>query len=97
MSKSGIAWSKDLEQELFSAQEIEENTLQAKLICEIVSARQEQGYSQRDLEEMTGIKQSSIARMETGASNPTLGTLFKLLVPLGMTLAVVPLAEKKTT
>lgn len=97
MNKSGIEWNDALERELFTPQEIEENNMQARLICEIIAARQEQGYSQRDLEAMTGIKQSAIARMEKGTANPTLETIFKLLVPLGMTLAVVPLSEKSAT
>ena len=97
MSKNGIEWNSAIEQELFTAQEIEENNMQARLMCEIIAARKEQSYSQRDLEALTGIKQAAIARMEKGTANPTLETLCKLLVPLGMTLAVVPLAEKKST
>lgn len=95
MSKNGIEWNGELEKELFTPQEIEENNMQSRLICEIIAARQEQGYSQRDLEALTGIKQSAIARMERGTANPTLETLCKLLVPLGMTLAVVPLVKKQ--
>ena len=93
MSSHEVAWNENLEQELFSAQEIEENNLQARLICELVRARQAQNISQRDLESMTGVKQPAIARVERGTSNPTLSTLIKLLVPLGKTLAIVPLQE----
>jgi DNA-binding XRE family transcriptional regulator len=91
MRKSGIEWTEALEKELYTPEEIEENNLQAKLLCELIDARQARGISQRDLEELCGITQSAIARMERGASSPTLDTLFKVLVPLGKTLAIVPI------
>jgi len=94
MNKSGIEWTEALEKELYTPEEIEENTLQAKLLCELIDARQTQGLSQRNLEELSGITQSAIARMESGAASPTLDTLFKILVPLGKTLAIVPIASK---
>jgi len=94
MAKNGIEWTDDLEKELYTPEEIEENNLQAKLICELISARQAQGISQRDLEELSGITQSAIARMERGTSSPTLDTLFRVLVPLGKTLAIIPLSPK---
>jgi len=94
MAKNGVEWTKALEKELYTPEEIEENTLQAQLLCDIISIRQEQGMSQRDLEALSGITQSAIARMESGAASPTLDTLFKVLVPLGKTLAIVPISEK---
>ena len=94
MSKAEVAWNEALENEMFSPMEIEENNMQAKLICELIEARQAQGYSQRELEALTGVKQSAIARMEKGTSSPTLDTLFKLLVPLGKTLAIVPIQKE---
>lgn len=88
---NGVKWDRQLENELFSPEEIAENSLQAALICELIKARQMQGVSQRELEAMSGVKQSAIARLESGNSSPTLDTLFKLLVPLGKTLAIVPI------
>jgi len=41
-------------------------------------------------EELTGVRKSTIARMEAGTNSPTLDTLLKVLAPLGKTLAVVP-------
>lgn len=60
------------------------------LIGELIKARNEQGISQKKLEEMSGVKQPIIARIETGKSIPQVSTLIKLLVPLGKTLAIVP-------
>jgi predicted transcriptional regulator len=96
MAKNGIKWTPELEKELYTAAEIEENNLQAKLLCELIDARQKKGISQRDLEALSGISQTSIARIESGATNnPTLETLFKLLTPLGMTMKIVPLTAKR--
>lgn len=55
----------------------------------MIRARQEKGISQKKLEEMSGVKQPVIARLESGASSPTLHTVMKLLAPLGKKLAVV--------
>ena len=59
-------------------------------VGELIKARNEQGISQKKLEEMSGVKQPIIARIETGKSIPQVSTLIKLLVPLGKTLAIVP-------
>ena len=61
----------------------------------MIKARQEKGISQKKLEELSGVKQPVIARMEKGTSNPQLETILKVLVPLGKTLAIVPLEEAK--
>lgn len=94
MAKNGIEWTEALERELYTPEQIEENNLQAKLICALISARQAEGISQRDLERLSGITQPAIARLEKGISSPTLDTLFKVLVPLGKTLEIVPLNSK---
>lgn len=94
MAKNAIKWTPELERELYTPEEIEMNNLQAKLLCAIIDARQERGVSQRELEAMSGVKQSQIARLESGAASPTLDTLFKLLKPLGKTLTIVPIGTK---
>ena len=93
MEKNGVEWTESLERELYTSEEIEENNLQARLICELIEARQAQGMSQRDMEELSGVTQSAIARLEKGVSSPTLDTIFKVLVPLGKTLAIVPIPK----
>ena len=67
--------------------------MRAALIGELIKARQERGISQKQLEELSGVKQPIIARMEKGATNPQINTLIKVLAPLGKTLAVVPLEK----
>ena len=56
-----------------------------------IQARQEQGLTQKQLEELSGVKQPVIARMERGTSTPSVSTIMKLLTPLGKKLAIVPL------
>jgi predicted transcriptional regulator len=43
---------------------------------------------------MSGVKQTFIARLENNRMDPQLTTILKLLYPLGMTLAVVPIQEQ---
>ena len=90
---NGVKWTADLENELCTPEEIAENNLQAQLICALVDARHEKGISQRDLESISGIKQSTIARIERGAINPTIDPLTRLLTPLGITLTIQPIAK----
>src|SRR5574344_1017752 len=60
------------------------------LIGKLIEAREERGLSQRDLAELSGIKQPAIARLESMRSTPQIDTLFKVLSPLGYTLSIVP-------
>jgi len=85
-------WS-DVEKELFTAEEISESRLRVAIIGELIKARNEQGISQRELEQLSGIKQPVISRMEAGETNPRLDTVQKLLAPLGKTLYVGDLQE----
>lgn len=78
---------------LLTPEEIAESNLRVSLIGELIKARQEQGISQKRLEELSGVKQPIIARMERGSSSPQVNTLLKVLAPLGKTLAVVPLKK----
>ena len=87
MSKT---WN-EVRSELFTPEEIAESDLRVALMGELIKARKEQGISQRKLEELSGVKQPVIARIENGSSNPQLETIIRLLAALGKTLAVVPM------
>lgn len=76
---------------MLTPEEIAASNLRVALIGELIKAREEQGLSQRKLEELSGVKQPVIARMETGKTSPQLDTVLKVLAPLGKTLAIVPL------
>ena len=91
-TKGGFpVWDEDFDREHFTPEEIAESDLHAALITALVRARQEQGLSQRQLEELSGVKQPQIARMEKGDANPQLDTLLKVLAAMGKTLAIVPI------
>ena len=79
---------------LLTPEEIAESDLRVAIIGEIIKARQEKGISQKKLEELSGVKQPIIARMEKGTTSPQIDTILKVLIPLGKTLAVVPLETK---
>ncbi|MEG1892105.1 MAG: helix-turn-helix transcriptional regulator [Clostridia bacterium] len=92
ISPFGKTWD-EFEKTLYTPEEMQEARIRAALICELVRARQEHGLSQKKLEELSGVKQPVIARIEHGDSSPRLDTMIKVLAPLGKTLAVVPLKE----
>ena len=83
-----LTWN-ELESELFSPEEIAESNLRVEIISAIIDARMEKGMSQKELAEVTGIKQPAIARLERGRISPSIDTVSKLLAPLGKKLAVV--------
>lgn len=91
-SAVGSSWE-DVRKELFTSEEIAESDLRVSIIGELIKARQEKGISQKKLEELSGVKQPVIARMEKGSTSPQLSTILKVLAPLGKTLAVVPLKK----
>ena len=73
----------------------DEIELKVKIIGEILKVRKEKGLTQAELESISGVKQSFIARVENNKTDPQLTTILKILRPLGMTLAVVPLDQKE--
>ena len=89
-----VTWE-EVEKELFTPEEIAASDLRVALISEMIKARQGQGLTQRDLEKLSGVAQPVIARLKKGKTSPSIDTVLKLLVPLGMTLKVAPIAEAK--
>ena len=90
----GRTWE-ELEKEIFTPEEIAASDLRVALINEMIKAREAQGISQRKLEELSGVAQPVIARMEKGTTSPSIDTVLKFLVPLGMTLKIAPIGETK--
>ncbi len=79
---------------LLTPEERAESDLRVAIIGELIKARQEKGISQKKLEELSGVKQPVIARMEKGYTSPQLKTFLKVLEPLGLTLKVVPISKE---
>ena len=76
---------------LMTPEEIAESDLRVALISELIRARQERGITQKKLEELSGVTQPVIARLERGTTSPNIATVMKLLAPLGKKLAIVPI------
>jgi ribosome-binding protein aMBF1 (putative translation factor) len=70
--------------------EKDEIQLKIDFAGKLIEAREQKGISQKRLAEMAGLKQPAIARLERMNTSPKLDTLFKVLKPLGYTLAIVP-------
>ncbi len=63
------------------------------LAIQLVKARRSAKLSQTALAALAGYSRPTVARIELGTSDPPVSTLLELLIPLGKTLAVVPLSE----
>ena len=83
-------WS-EIRDSLFTPAEIAASKLRVQLMTELTHTRHDKGISQRKLEELSGVKQPVIARMENGTNSPQLDTVLKVLGALGKTLAIIPL------
>jgi DNA-binding XRE family transcriptional regulator len=70
-------------------QDIDESAARVSIMRELVRARNAGKISQQKLEELSGVRQAVISRMETGQSSPSIDTVIRVLAPLGKTLAVV--------
>jgi predicted XRE-type DNA-binding protein len=88
----GGSWE-DLRLELLTPEERAASALRVAMMIEIANARKERGLTQRKLEELSGVKQPIIARMESGTTNTRIGTLLKVLAPLGKTLYIGDLPQ----
>ena len=70
------------------AKDMEETEEIASIVTAMVEQRNALGLSQRDLDAMCGIPQSSVARIESCKTTPNLGTLLNIFQHLGLTLTV---------
>jgi len=75
-------WS-DVRKELFTEEEIRESDLRVAIIGELIKARNEKNISQRELEQLSGVKQPIISKMESGETSPQLDTVLRGISPVG--------------
>ena len=66
-----------------------------EILQALKDAREQSGLKQRQVSEMTGISQSTIARLETFTHIPRVDTVQTILNALGYRLAVVKIEEDK--
>ncbi len=88
-----ITWG-EVRKKLFTPEEIAVCDLKVALMGEILKAREEKGLTQRQLQELSGVPQPVIARMERMDTVPNLNTVLKVLVAMGKTLYIGDLDEE---
>lgn len=79
--------NKQLEDPEFAA-EYEAQRPEYEAIRAVIAARLESHMTQKELAEKTGIRQSNISRIESGACSPTIETLARIAAGLGKQLKV---------
>jgi Predicted transcriptional regulator with C-terminal CBS domains len=82
--------------EVLTEAEKDEIQLKVDLVGKLIEAREKKGISQKELAELSGLKQPAIARLERMQATPQIDTLFKILKPLGYTLEIVPDKSART-
>jgi len=90
MKETFSTWQ-DFRKEILTPEQIALNDIRVEIAVGIMKARKAKGITQKELEQLSGLTQSAIARMERGNRNTGIETIIKALVPLGMKLAVVPI------
>lgn len=81
---------------MIKSQEITEQyikAIQQELINDLITIRKCQGISQKKLEEISGVQQPVIARLEKHNTSPNLITLQKLVSSLGFKLTLTPISK----
>ncbi len=61
---------------------------QFTVIQAIIDARRQNGITQKELSERTGIAQGDISKMENGSANPSVKTLERVAAALGKRLKI---------
>jgi len=83
---------KDLRKELLSDPEVKKEydrlAPRYAVISTIIEARIKKGMTQKDVADKIGTKQSAIARLEAGNTNPTIEFLEKIAAVLGAKLTI---------
>ena len=81
------------DEERVSPAERERINFEIALIGKMIEVREQKGLSQRELADISGLKQPAIARLESRRATPQIDTLFKVLYPLGYTIGILPISN----
>lgn len=73
---------------ILTKEEREEVAFEAQLMAELTKARKEKRLTQKELGELCGLPQSTIARIEKGEVSPSISTVIKVLFALGKRLHI---------
>ena len=69
-------------------EDIEEAEALSMIITEMIKQRKTVAWSQRELAQICGMPQSSIARIEAQTTTPNISTLLRIFHKLGLSLSV---------
>lgn len=70
-------------------EDMEEAEALSMIITEMIKQRKTLGWSQRELAQICGMPQSSIARIEAQTTTPSISTLLRIFHKLGLRLTVI--------
>lgn len=81
--------------ELGAIDEIERQAIKqtAHIVSELVRRREALGWTQRELADRSGLKQSAIARLESSPTIPRLDTIQKVATALGLQFSLIGIEE----
>lgn len=95
MDEKELTWEEVRNNLNLTEEEEEEIRLEEEIIKATIEARKKNNLTQKELSELSGIKQPAIARIEKRKNSPQIYTLFKLLYPMGYTIRIVPLEQAR--
>ncbi len=78
------------------AKDIDEVEAVSQIVGAMIEQRHQLNLSQRELAEMCGLPQSSVARIESGKTTPNLTTLLIIFRELGLNLVAEPVTAAAT-
>ncbi len=81
-------FKKELLQDKKVTREYENLEPRYQLVSQLIEARVKKGITQKELANRIGTKQSAIARLESGVSNPSIAFLEKVTSALGSKLMI---------
>lgn len=73
---------------ILTKEEMAEVAFEAQLMAELTKARKEKRLTQKELGELCGLPQSTIARIEEGDGSQSISTVTKVLAVLGKRLYI---------
>lgn len=86
----GKTW-REVQRELYTPEEIAASNARVEMMIALNKARKEKGLTQKELSEMTGIRQSAISRLENGNTPTQIDALIKLFAAMNMKMQIVPM------
>jgi DNA-binding XRE family transcriptional regulator len=89
-------WKNFKEDKLDYKSEIEKQVISemAKLVVQIVKRRKSLGLTQSQVAELAGITQAQVGRLETSSTVPSIETVMKVAIALGMTVNLSSFEEQ---